>query len=172
MDIKRSKGVTFWGWVFIVSGALGLLGVIKPLQTIKFYGIGIFYFGLILSAVNLICGIFILKLKENARKTVIILGVVSILLIPIYLKLIFKQLNFEYYYNKKRQVIVEQIKPEYQQKALENLEKVRKVNDKALPIIFVLLFGMPLLIIELLPIYFFTRPKVKEQFNRVVDVLQ
>jgi hypothetical protein len=72
VEKKRSKGVTFWGWVFIIFGIIGILGTIKPQQTIKLYGMGFFLFGVVLSAANLITGIFVLKLNEIARKAVIL----------------------------------------------------------------------------------------------------
>lgn len=165
MEKKRSKGVTFWGWVYIIFSIIGLLGAINPQQQIKFYGIGIFFFAIVLCVANLLCGIFVLKLNEYARKAAIFLGIISIMLIPAYLKPMLKPLNFEDYYTKKKQMIIEQMKPEYQQKALENLEKVMEIGKKGLPAIIIVLFGVFLLILELIPIYFFTRPKIKEQFR-------
>jgi len=165
MENKRSKGVTFWGWVYIIFSIIGLLGAINPQQQIKFIGIGIFFFSIVLCAANLICGIFILKLNETARKAAILLGIVSILLNPIYLKLTLNSLNNEDPYTKRKQWIVEQVKPEYQQKQLANLEKTKEMSKKFLPIFLIVLFGVPLMIFEAIPIYFFTRPKVKEQFK-------
>ena len=165
MDVKRSKGVTFWGWVFIISGILGILKAQNPRQAIQFYGVAIFFVGLILSAVALGCGIFILKLNERARIIAIISCLLGVLLIPVYLKPIVKQLSSEDFYKQQKQRIVEQMKPEYQQEALENLEKAREVNKTGLPILIVVLSGVPFLLFELIPIYFFTRPKVMEQFR-------
>lgn len=165
MDVKRSKGVTFLGWMFIISGILGILRALNPQQEIQFYGIAIFLVGLILSMVTLGCGVFILKLNERARIIAIISCLLGVLLIPVYLKPIIKQLSSEDFYKQQKQRIVEQMKPEYQQKALENLEKAREINKKGQPILIVVLFGLPLFIFELIPVYFFTRPKVMEQFR-------
>jgi hypothetical protein len=166
MEKKRSKGVTFWGWVFIIFGIIGILGAIKPQQTIKFYGIGFFSFGIVLSVANLITGIFVLKLNEVARKAVIFLGVISIMLIPFLFSPVFKTSFNEDYVTKKRQYIIEKVKPEYQQQALSDLNKINESGKKILPIIVIVLFGVPILILELLPIIFFTRHKVKEQFSK------
>ena len=166
MEKKRSKGVTFWGWVYIVFSIIGLLGAVNPQQQIKLFGIGFFLFGIVLCAANLICGIFILKLNETARKAAILLGIVSIILIPIELKPALNYKNNEDYYTKRKQQIIEQVKPEYQQKALVDLEKMKETGKKILPIFLIVFVGFPLLIFEALPIYFFTRPKVKEQFKQ------
>ena len=165
MEKKRSKGVTFWGWVFIIFGIIGILGTIKPQQTIKLYGMGFFLFGVVLSAANLITGIFVLKLNEIARKAVIFLGLISIILIPFWFSPVLKGSLNEDYVAKKRQYIIEKVKPEYQQRALVDLEKINESTKRILPTIIIVLFGVPILILELLPIIFFTRPKVKEQFK-------
>jgi len=165
MDKKRSVGVTFFGYLFILSGILGLLCVKNPQQYIRIYGIGILFFSIIISTATLSCGVFILKLNEKARKIAILLCLIGIISTPFYIKPIFKSANSKDYYNKKKQQILEQMKPEYQQKALENLEKGREISKKVLPI-FIVLFGVSFLLLELIPVYFFTRPKVKEQFNK------
>lgn len=165
MEKKRSKGVTFWGWIFIVSAIIGLLSAISPQRQIHLYGTAIVVFGMISSLAYLICGIFILKLNDNARKTAIALGIISIIVIPFYLKPILNMPNSNSYYAKAKQRIAEQVKPEFQQKALEDLEKSKTVVGKVVPIFFIVIFVVPILLIELIPIYFFTRPKVKEQFD-------
>ena len=166
MGIKRSKGVTFWGWVFIIFGTLGVLGVFNPQQAVKFHGNSIFILSIILSAVNLITGIFILKLNETARKAAILLGVISLMMIPVYLGPAFKTSFGDATYEKQKKDIIEKVRPEYQQQAFADLEKTHEVVRKNLPVVLIILFGVPLVILELLPIIFFTRPKVKEQFNQ------
>lgn len=165
MEKKRSKGVTFWGWVFIIFAIIGLLSVINPKQQIQFYGIGMLFLHVITSLAYLICGIYLLKLNNSARKAAIILGIISIIVIPVYLKPLLTQMNSDDYYLKKKQLIIEQMKPEFQQKALTNLEKGREISKKGLPILIMVIVALPWLIFELIPIYFFTRPKVKEQFS-------
>ncbi len=167
MEKKRSKGVTFWGWVLVIFGIIGILGAINPQQTIKLYGVGLFFLGIGLSIANSITGIFVLKLNETARKAVILLGVISIMLVPLWLSLVFKY-SYNYnqeYYAGKRQYIIEKVKSEYQQKALADLDRIDESAKKIFPIIITIFTGVPILILELCPIIFFTRPKVKEQFS-------
>ncbi|MFH0738789.1 MAG: hypothetical protein V2A59_02890 [Candidatus Omnitrophota bacterium] len=165
MEKKRSKGVTFWGWIFIIFGIIGVLGALNPQQTIKLYGSGLFFLSIVLSIATIIAGIFVLKLNETARKAVIVLGFISIISIPFWFAPVFKSSYMQESYAKKRQYIIEKVKPEYQQKALDDLDKVNKASEKALPIIITIFFGVPILILEILPIIFFTRQKVKEQFS-------
>ena len=91
MSQKRSVGVTIFGWIFIVLGIFGLIGLIfTPLMRVlsshsqfnymrQFYGpLYLIYCGLI-SAIWLTVGIYVLKLKPWVRKWVIILCVWNIL---------------------------------------------------------------------------------------------
>src|ERR1039457_5188029 len=83
MENKRSKGVTFFGWCFILTNILQvIISIFKGLATadnqnlvISDYVFAIFNFLLIIGYV--ICGIYILQLKELARKIVIILILIS-----------------------------------------------------------------------------------------------
>jgi hypothetical protein len=161
----RSKGVIFWGWVFIVFGTAGVLGVFNAQQSAKCCGISSFILHIILSAASLITGVFILKLNEAARRAAILLGVISLLLIPISLGPSFKASYGDATYEKQKKYVIEKVKPEYQKKALADLEKTHEMVKEGLPVIFIILFGIPLAILEILPIIFFTRPKVKEQFR-------
>jgi len=163
MEKKKSKGVTFWGWLFIISAIISLFQQIGPKQQIQFYGIGILVFTVAMSLAYLICGIFILKLNETARKTVILLCVISIISIPVYTNQMIKVTKSEDYYTKAKQRIIEQTKPEYQQKALEKLEMSKEAGKKALSVV-ILVIVVLWLIFDLIPIYFFTRAPVKEQF--------
>ena len=90
MEKKRSKGVTFWGLVFIVFGFLGILN----LQWVMKVQGGWFLFSAVLSAATVATGIFVLKLNEMARKAVIILGIVSIVSMPFWFASVIK-----YYYS-------------------------------------------------------------------------
>jgi hypothetical protein len=169
MERKRSKGVTFWGWAFIILSIIGLLGAIRPRSESYIYGIGLQLFSVISSVAYLICGIFILKLNEIARKAAIILGIISIISIPFYLAPLTKKAISEDTYISQKKIIVEQIKPEHQQKALEDLARNREMANKIVPIVIIILSGIPALIFELIPIIFFTRAKVKEQFKELTE---
>jgi len=118
-----------------------------------------------MAAAKLTCGIFLLKLNSKARKGAILITIVSILSIPFYFIPFSKTLNSESFYARKRQVILEQMKPESQVRALENLEKQREIyHRKIIPILLIIVFGGYSLCSVCL-IYYFTRPKVKEQFE-------
>ncbi|MFA5148195.1 MAG: hypothetical protein WC491_03610 [Candidatus Omnitrophota bacterium] len=166
MEKKRSKGVTFWGWAFIIFSILGLFFTIRYKPEAQIYGIGS---NIIMNVAYLICGVFILKLNEIARKVVIVLSIIGIFLIPINLKPIIDKTNSESNYINQKIVIAEQMKPEFQQKALEQLERRREMSKKYGPIILMVLFGTPSLIYCLVVLYFFTRPKVKEQFKGLIE---
>ncbi|TAN62999.1 hypothetical protein EPN16_00535 [bacterium] len=165
MGKKRSKGVSFWGWTFIISGIGGALGIINPHQAIIFSGVGLFLVGIALSAAKLIAGIFILKLNEAARKAAVLFAVISIMLIPLSFKPIFNSLHDEEYYVKKRQYIIEKVKPEYQEKALLTLDAFNETRGKISPALMMVLLGAPVFVFNLCPIIFFTRRRVKEQFR-------
>jgi hypothetical protein len=133
MEKKRSKGVTFWAWVFIILSIMGLVPFVLDFQgAIQSYGT---YFGLysMLSAIlYLICGVYLLKLNEMARKAVIWLGIISIILTPLLLK----------------------------SGVLTGSDSLLRYDSAE----FCISFGI-ILILEFIPIYLFTRPKVKEQFK-------
>ena len=172
MQKKRSIGVTIFGWLFIISGIIGLLNILNPQNFIQVSGKIIFFFHIIISIASLICGIFILKLNQKARKAAILLCLIGLIAIPFYLHPIMKStqsaMQSEEYYGQQKQDILERLKPEYQQKALEDLDRAREWQRKAVPFVSIFLWvilGIPVILLELLPIYFFTRPKVKEQFK-------
>ena len=154
----RSKGVTFWGWAFILSSVLGILNLwqLSPFLLIVTFLSSIAY---------IICAIFILKLNEAGRKAAIILGIISIILIPFYLQDALKGIHAEEMYEKQKQAIIETVKPEHQKEALIKLETQQKTMEEKFPLIVGIIVGIPVLFIELIPIWFFTRSKVKEQFK-------
>ena len=65
----------------------------------------------------------------------------------------------------RRQWITEHYKPEHQQKALADFEKTEAMSEKMVPIVFIVFGAVLPLLLAVIPIYFFTRPKVKEQFK-------
>jgi len=167
MEKKRSKGVTFWGWLFIIGSVLGLLAIMINFEKqTQFAGIGRISFNIIFSLAYVLCGFFILRLNDTARKAAIILGTVSIILLPSFLTPILNLTHPESYYEKRKQMITEQMKPEYQQKALEDLKIDREVGKKAMLIFVIAIYLIPSLIFDLSSIFFFTRPTVKEQFKK------
>jgi len=170
MENKRTKGVTFWAWAFIISGTLGVLGAINP-RLIERYGTTLTSINIVGCVVSVICGIFILQLNETARKAVILLGIISIILSPIVFKLNLDYTNNNYwnsdygYFQKRRQQIIDEVKPELRQRKLEELGKFKEAAEKTVPTLLFFLLVAPVLIFQGTQIYFFTRPKVKEQFK-------
>jgi len=164
MQNKRSIGVTFWAWAIIINFVWGESNHIINFQhRIQEYGAISFVF-LILSIAFLICGIFLLKLNEHARKATIYLSFISIIVSIFYLLSPRGDINRyeENSYAKREKTIMEQVKPEYQKEALEKLNNSKLKFERFGPIFIVLLIIGG----SLIPVYFFTRPSVKEQFLR------
>jgi hypothetical protein len=92
------------------------------------------------------------------------LGFLSIFLIPFYLTAVLKHPLPNDYYENRKKIIVEQVQPQYQQAALEDLRKREDASNRLLPVVIGLTMGVPLCLLEIIPMWFFTRPKVKEQF--------
>ncbi|MFH1458645.1 MAG: hypothetical protein ABIG31_05755 [Candidatus Omnitrophota bacterium] len=171
MEKKRSKGVTFWAWFFIVSNLIELLPVINLKQQlttynniVPIYHIVMLFFTVVISLASIICGIYLLRLNDYARKSVIVLGITSIILMPFFLMSGLKQINSGDLFEKQKQVSMEQNKSESLQKVWEDLERSKEFFRIVFSILAIVVFGLRLIFI-LIPIYFFTRPKVKEQFR-------
>ncbi len=153
----RSKGVTILGCLCIIYGIIDLLNLqnLQSLQTkfefyTKTFGIVSYILDTITSAVLIILGIYLLKLKEWARKSLIILNVFFILqlfLIPL----------FE---NKEYQNSIMENLAATSHWSLEEREKSREYIEK----LKVLYYG-PNFLWFCIIIFFLTRAKVKEQFQ-------
>ena len=127
MEKKRSKGVTIFGWLYIILSACGVMSLIAAIIEWQ----GMFYIFAMLAQIIffLRIGRGLLKLQEWTRKWIIYLNIIVILL--------FISRTIWLY--------------------------VSSPESRLLPIgIMAILTTVPIL---LLIIYFFTRPKVKEQFE-------
>lgn len=134
MQKKRSKGVTIFGWIFIILGSLPLLMIADALVRYKYYDTLVTVhksFAVLILAyivgygiLLLILGIGLLKLKELARKAFLIFS--CIILVISFIMFIMDIVA-------------------------GNIGKI--IGDIFRLAIFVSAF------------YFFTRPKVKEQFR-------
>lgn len=176
MARKRSKGVFIFGLLFIVLGALAFPHYLKPPQTPRLINTICVLYRTIMSIAVFICGIFILRVNPIARKSVIIICFLNIFgAISLYAFLInspeTKRFPFQHTkrYEVARQHILQQLKPENQQQALENLERSDESARKAAPGFFkavaLVFFLIPLLVLNFFIIYFFNRPLVKQQFE-------
>ena len=169
MDKKRSWAVTMIGWSAMIMGVLGLLGNMSPkyyfaaMGTKPFAYIG-YFFGIIFSTCTLASGVYILKLKAWARRLAVILCSVSIVFTLVQYNPKRSKMLSDNVYAMQEENIRQQYKPEYQEKALEKIRQAKEISDKMLPF---LNFASAVLVVgfNLLIIYYFTRPKVKEQFS-------
>lgn len=174
MESKRSKGVTIFGIIFIIFGLIGLLsaGCPKGSAMCSLYSRPLF--ALLSSGLGIVAGIFILRLKEWARILAIILRIVMIIFLVYSLfgvgkiSKLFKsevmQQQAKEVFDLKMQERLESYKPEYQEQIKQEYSKrFDAVMDK-MPIFIYSILALAL-IWHILIIYFFTRPKVKEQFS-------
>lgn len=170
---KRSKAVTFWGVMFIMFGTFSILTMIKyptPFSANKVL--------IVVQAVgSLAAGVFLLQLKDFARKLVLGLAVLSIgstiILMPEQIKFIqtleptYKE-QLSKGFEESRNKVKQQTKPEFQKEALDKIAKEEDAASKFLPlflkfsVIFSVVCGF---IFNIFLIIFFLRPKVKSQFS-------
>ncbi|NQT22178.1 MAG: hypothetical protein HQ579_01935 [Candidatus Omnitrophica bacterium] len=179
MDKKRSKGVTFLGWFFIVTSLLSMLTLLSPKHYIKLQGslynqIEFLYFTIV-PFFCLFAGIYILKLKNWARKLGILIYSVSLVFTItqfIFIGSSMQKESFREFMQEgmglkieaQKQEIIKKYKPEYQQEAIQNREKMSNVIIEVLPIFLYVIMSL-VIVWNAFIIYFFTRPKVKEQFT-------
>ena len=165
MERKRSKGVTFWAWTFMLMGVMGIVGHAATYRDqIRLLGFGFVAVTGLSEVAYVFCGFWLLKLSESARRAAIYLGLISILSIPF--GLVGASKSFELpgdVYARQERMIAEQINPEHQQAAREHLQKAKEQVKASVPVVLGVL-GILLFIGELVPIHFFTRPVVKAQF--------
>ncbi|MEW6008263.1 MAG: hypothetical protein AB1629_01325 [Candidatus Omnitrophota bacterium] len=174
MGQQRSKGVTLFGIIFIIAGLLGLLSSVYSVSVSAVSSYSRPLFSLVSSGLGLVAGIFILQLKEWARKLEIILRLALIVLfIPSFLG--FSQINkmitsvdgkqeLKKVFDAAMQENFKMYKPEYQEQIRNDYESRYNSIIKILPIIMVVFWSLAL-IWYISIIFFFTRPKVKEQFQ-------
>lgn len=161
--MKRSKGITFWGWTFIILGIFVLLVTFLlfnktidyqgKLPTNKFS----YFWDFLVSILSIIGGIYLLRLKNWARWLVLIICFAGIIDTIWTSPIILNKSAIE----QKQEELIKKYKPEHQKEVRKQMEYM----DKTLP--FVNYFTVVIFIIlYLCPIIFFTRPKVKEQFKQ------
>jgi len=82
MGDKRSKGITIFAWIILVSSAVMLFPCLGNLSTLMYphNTVGIRdYLLLIISISSIIAAVFLLKLKEWARITILVISAVIII---------------------------------------------------------------------------------------------
>lgn len=186
---KRSIGVTIFGVLIIILTILFSQPLLKgPRPLIEFYirpfGIIIFYSGIIFSLFEVILGINILRLKEWARKYLIILMLffaATVFLSPFIINK--QRWNFaegtfiqklEESQNYKEKIAREKAKfekkissyPLEKQKLLrDNYDMAVRATPRIVYYILNLIQSLVFLLWYLVVIFFFTRRKVKAQFS-------
>jgi len=170
-EAKRSKGVTVFGVLIIVGSVLSLLSTLggwknnSPISN---------YLYLILTPLLIVIAVFLLKLKNWARLAIIIF--VAIVLVetlitsPYTLSQVKKydMSAFEKVFYASIELKKQQAKPDAPQLTNEQIEEARqkavKVGIKSMEAMLLIMIILSAIFSGLL-IYFFTRPKIKEQFN-------
>jgi low affinity Fe/Cu permease len=166
MENKRSAGVTIFAWTFIIFNAIGLLIRFKYFSFATRFALLVatlclfFYFVIgIFTAINL------LKLKEWSRKLTIVLAILTVLLTGCSLFLANKAVERWRYNPKDIKLLENQYNnmPEDTKTRLnikskdEYINTVIQLKNSSVYIIQII-YG-------LIVLFFFTRPKVKEQFK-------
>lgn len=185
MGKKRSTGILVFGILLIIYFiSIGLL-ILDPDSILDAYsnpqGIIFYILFIICVIIGLVCGIKILQLKEWARKCIVIIMLFNIVIAPIeyfsrnkeYFDSLYKldrqQLEKEIERGfKRRNIDINKLPSDKQQLFRNKLDvevevTINRVN-KILKVLFYLI-QIGTLLWFLLIIYFFTRSKVKEQFE-------
>lgn len=159
MERKRSRGVTIFAWLMIILNIIVLLSsfdfktmfeCFKSFPRLLIWGM-VFY-GIISSLLGIFSGFGLLRLKDLARQIGIVINSIDLLFgLPVF----FFSLNdiMQYSYNSAVSTIA---------KSPTGLDINMVTNSIFYSIIFM---SWVLFILSLSFIYFFTRPKIKEQFK-------
>ncbi len=174
MEKKRSKGVTRFAWVIIVASAINCLFLLQPDESIPTFS---FYVALITAPLSLYFGIRLLQLKNWARIGVItisIICIVDILSVTPHMLAVLKQQvsQFGSEVGKEFEVKISQrkdIQLNLDKQTIDNIKKNLETKGQSVMdvLIYIITIGIVLIVIAFDSgiIYFFTRTKVKEQFE-------
>ena len=155
MEKKRSIGVTIFAWLIIIVSGLLLLGSFdfkahtKLFQSFpKNLNICLFAYGIASLAIGVIAGIGLIRLKEIMRKVIVGINLLDVLSgIPV---LLFS---------------LNDIKQYAYRAAAETNSQVSIDVLANIAFYIIICFAIFTIAFSMLIIYFFTRPKVKEQFK-------
>ena len=159
MEKKRSVGITIFAWLIIVLGIIFFLSSLDFKTHMKIYqsfpknlNVGLIVYGILSSLISIIAGIGLLQLKEVMRKVVVGINLLDVLIsIPV----LFFSINSlkQFAYN-------EAVKQVAETNSQVNVDILANIS-----FYFIISFGIFFIVLSLLVIYFFTRPKVKEMFR-------
>jgi hypothetical protein len=165
MEKKRSVGVAIFAWIFIVGGAFGIFGslinMFSPINR-EFVDSFTLWQGIICSVLNLIVGIGLFNLKPWARKLTIALCALYIALVPLSYQRSIKM--FEKISAMQDKILLHQMGQENRERDAQALKEIRQTMDSVTSISIKVGIAVGL-IWNLGVIFYFTRPKVKEQFD-------
>ncbi|MDD5195194.1 MAG: hypothetical protein PHQ96_05960 [Candidatus Omnitrophica bacterium] len=160
MDKKnRSRGVTILGWLMILINILLLLGALDAKSFFNFYNffqnnlvIALYSYSLISAILGAIAGIGVLKLKESMRKLALFINYLDVL----------EGIPFFFFSIKGLQQSCYKLalSGTHRITSQGTINLVANITFYMTAIFIWLIIGL-----SILNIYFFTRPKVKEQFK-------
>jgi len=177
MDNKRSKGVTILGWMVLLSNAFVLFGSFNQMlyleSTIRPLGTFFYFCPIFFALLAFVLTIYILQLKDWARKYFVILNTFLIVWLLISPLMMGKDcyMPIDKYVKQNQQHLTPEQMNNYEKFKIILAEKTKrltihekaKIQESTPKVVNVFLFIF--LLWYLLLIYFFTRPKVKEQFK-------
>lgn len=173
---KRSKGVMIFGILFILGAVIGVAALFNLKQQMLIYSQ--FTKGIlpqVMIALNvikilatLIAGIFLLKLKNWARKLVVALCLVSIVFVSVgFVSFLVKRADFDSYIQQgfamQQDELIKSTGIEDPVKAQAQLDQIKAILSKVIPI-FVMVVIFLAYLWNVIILYFFTRPQVRAQF--------
>jgi hypothetical protein len=157
METKRSIGVTFWAWVFILFNILNLgtalMGIAQKFQE---PGSGQYLLRSVICIIYIIIGADLLRLREWARKAVIYLAFITTVTQSLSWKLAFQTVHDSH-----------QIFLDFTQSRPLAYPPAQGVPLLVEAITLLTYFSMVLSIVgPIIPAIYFMNSKVKEQFNQ------
>ena len=160
METKRPKGITIFAWLLIILNIFTLLLSLNFKNTFDLYKsfnkiiiIAIILYGLFSTIIGIISGFGILRLKEIMRKIAVAISALDVLFTII---IIFMSSNeiLKFSYSLAGSQLVGKSNMYY------DADMVSAIGFYSMIFVYVLSAGLSLLFI-----FFFTRPKVIEQFK-------
>ncbi|MBL7157077.1 MAG: hypothetical protein ISS92_02815 [Candidatus Omnitrophica bacterium] len=172
MEKKRSVGIAVFAWLIIIVSALGILQS-KASWDLN-HIISNYLYLILLFPLSIVVAIFLLKLENWARIAIIVISVIvaaeSIITIPHVLSKIdeYSMVEIEESFYKGLEAGKKYKKPDTpeltKQQVEEAIERAMQLAKKAMQAMVIIMITISTAF-NCAVIYFFTRPKVKEQFE-------
>ena len=172
MEKKRSVGIAVFAWLIIIGSALGILHSKAGWELNHI--ISNYMYLILLFPLSIVVAIFLLKLENWARLAIIAISLIvaaeSVITMPYVLRQMdeYSMVEIEESFYKGLEAGKKHKKPGTpeltEQQAEEAIEKAMQVAKKAMQVMVTIMITLSIAF-NCAVIYFFTRPKVKEQFN-------